>query len=73
MPTDSHPAFLRRLICGRKRRRDIELADMGTAFALDQCFDEAGTTGDAAKPPTPARWSKHVPAWRFWLGRKSGA
>jgi len=73
MPTDSRPAFLRRLVRGRKRRRELELADMGTAFALDQAFDEGASMGDAMKAPAPARWSKHVPAWRFWLGRKSGA
>ena len=73
MSTDSTPAFLRRLISGRKRRRDIELADMGTAFALDMSFDECGAPSDAAKPPAPARWSMHLPAWRFWPGRKSGA
>ena len=71
MPTDSPSAFLRRLVRGRKRRRDIELADMGTAFALDQAFDEGASMGEAMKAPAPARGS--VPAWRFWLGRKSGA
>ena len=65
MPADSPSAFLRRLVRGRKRRREIELADMGTAFALDQAFDEGTMGGDAAKPS--ARWS-----WRSWLGRKSG-
>jgi hypothetical protein len=68
MTTDSHPAFLHRLIPGRKRRRDIELADMGTAFALDQSFDEGAAPGTAAQAPTPSRWSM-----RFWLGRKAGA
>jgi hypothetical protein len=65
MFTESPPAFLHRLVRGRKRRRDLELADMGTAFALDQAFDEGTMGGDAAKPS--ARWS-----WRSWLGRKSG-
>ena len=71
MPTDSRPAFLRRLVRGRKRRRELELADMGTAFALDQSFDEGWSMGDAPKAPAPARGS--ASAWRFWLGRKSGA
>jgi hypothetical protein len=65
MFTASRPVFLRSLVRGRKRRRDIELADMGTAFALDHAFDDAPAPGDAPKS-APARW-------RFWFGRKSGA
>ena len=67
MSTDSHPAFLHRLVRGRKRRRELDLGDMGTAFALDQSFDEGSAFASAPAAPAPARWSM-----RFWLGRKSG-
>jgi hypothetical protein len=69
MPTDSRPAFLRRLVLGRKRWRELELADMGTAFALDQALDQAGS----ADPQAPARRAFPLGAWRLWLGRKPGA
>ena len=62
----SRPTFLRNFGRGASSsRRPPDLADMGTAFALDQAFDEGTMGGDAAKPS--ARWS-----WRSWLGRKSG-
>ena len=54
MPTDSRLAFLRRLARGRKRWRELELADMGTAFALDQAIDEAETAAKATH--AAARW-----------------
>jgi hypothetical protein len=71
MPTDSRLAFLRRLARGRKRWRELELADMGTAFALDQALAEAGIADKAA--PAPTRWAMPRAPWRLWLSRKSGA
>jgi hypothetical protein len=73
MSTESRPAFLRRLARGRKRRRELDLADMGTAFALDEVLREAQGGEDARPAVSSFGWAKHLPDWRFWLGRKSGA
>lgn len=70
MAKASRKTFLRRLSFGRTSRRGPDLADMGTAFALDL----------AMEPPdydAPARRGRAAPApvasWRLWLGRKLGA
>ena len=63
------PTFLRNFGRGTPARRAPELADMGTAFALDQALDQAGS----ADPQAPARRAFPLGAWRLWLGRKPGA
>jgi hypothetical protein len=57
---------------GAKRpRRPLELADMGTAFGLDQSLDAPGA-GGPGEPPVTARVVTPVAPWRLWLGRKLG-
>ncbi len=71
MPDASRPRFLRRFGCGMAARRGPDLADMGTAFALDEALElDAGRSlrpGDAKRP---ARTARRVAPWRLWLGRK---
>lgn len=72
MPTASRPTFMRRFAGTLRPPRTPDLADMGTAFALDQTLDPpAGVGADSelpvARPVTP------VAPWRLWLGRKLGA
>jgi len=57
MSTPPRPTFLRHF--GRRpgARRQPDLADMGTAFALDEVMDQMRA---------PVR----VAGWRLWLGRK---
>ena len=63
-------AFLRRLIHARERLREPDWGDMGTAFGLDQSFDEAAAAERRAA--TPAATVAPVAPWRLWLGRKLG-
>jgi len=71
MPDASRPSFLRRFGRGSAARRGPDLADMGTAFALDEALQldacRSPQPGDALRP---ARTSKRVAPWRLWLGRK---
>jgi len=70
MPSASRPTFLRHFGRGGSSRREPDLADMGTAFALDQSLDQ----DDTEPPPAPpARRTRPVSGWRLWLGRKLGA
>jgi hypothetical protein len=70
MPSVLQSAFLRRLVRARERTRSPDWGDMGTAFGLDQSFDEAA----AAERPAaaPAASVAPVSSWRVWLGRKLG-
>jgi len=70
MPTASRPTFLRHFGRGSTPRVP-DLADMGTAFALDQSLDQGGHDPYAPAPPAPR--VKRVAPWRLWLGRKLGA
>ena len=70
MPSASRPTFLRHFGRGSAPRVP-DLADMGTAFALDQSMDQAGH--DPYAPGTPAPRVVPVAPWRLWLGRKLGA
>jgi hypothetical protein len=48
-----------------------DLADMGTAFALDEAL-ESGSYDSRVGESRPARAAVPVAAWRLWLGRKLG-
>lgn len=67
------PSFLRNFGHGPSVRRTPDLADMGTAFALDEAL-EMGDCGTSARgEPPPIRAVVPVAPWRLWLGRKLGA
>ena len=70
MPTASRPTFLRHFGRGPTPRQAPDLADMGTAFALDQSMDQSDHEPFAASESAP----RVVPVapWRLWLGRKLG-
>jgi len=71
MPAAPRPSFLRRLRRGTAARRGPDLADMGTAFALDEALElgawNAPQPGDAKRP---ARGARPMARWRLWLGRR---
>jgi hypothetical protein len=70
MSTPPRPTFLRHF--GRRpgARRQPDLADMGTAFALDEVMDQPQYSslppGEMPEMRAPVR----VAGWRLWLGRK---
>ena len=68
------PTFLRNFGRGAQARLAPDLADMGTAFALDEAL-EAGDYSTLApgEMPPPMRAAVRVAPWRLWLGRKLGA
>ena len=71
----SRPAFLRPFGFGSAARRAPDLADMGTAFALDEALDrgvfyDSLVPGESPPPMRPA--PVPVAPWRLWLGRKLG-
>ncbi len=73
MTNASRSTFLRHF--GRKKtaRRAPDLADMGTAFALDEALERGdGETLVAGNSPSPMRSAIRVAPWRLWLGRKLG-
>ena len=74
MTNASRPAFLRTF--GRPAAPHVapDLADMGTAFALDEALDQ-GVYDTLAPGETrpPMRAAVPVAPWRLWLGRKLGA
>ncbi len=74
MPNASRPTFLRQFGRGSVARRAPDLADMGTAFALDEALEQ-GSSYDSLLPgePPPVRAAVPVAPWRLWLGRKFGA
>ena len=69
MTNASRPAFLRNF--GRPAVPD--LADMGTAFALDEALDMGDYSTLAPGETPPVRAVVPVAPWRLWLGRKLGA
>jgi len=71
MPDASRPSFLRCFGRAAAARRGRDLADMGTAFALDEAL-ELGACGSArpGDAKRAARTPKMVAPWRLWLGRK---
>jgi len=73
MTNASRPTFLRSFGRGAAPRRAPELADMGTAFALDEALEQGSydtLVPGASSPPT--RSAVPVAPWRLWLGRKLG-
>ncbi len=74
MTNDSRPTFLRSFGRGTAARRARDLADMGTAFALDEALEQGSydTLAPGESPP-PMRAAVPVAPWRLWLGRKLGA
>jgi len=70
MPSASRPTFLRHFSRAISARRGPDLADMGTAFALDLSMDQDDSVTPADSPPPRVR---PVSRWRVWLGRKLGA
>ena len=73
MPTPQRRSFLRRLGHRWGRRQAPDLADMGTAFALDFALDQAALRPGSRGETAPRRASVPVASWRLWLGRKLGA
>jgi len=69
MTNASRPAFLRNF--GRPAVPD--LADMGTAFALDEALENGSYDSLPPGETPPMRAAVPVAPWRLWLGRKLGA
>jgi hypothetical protein len=68
------PTFLRNFGRGSAARRAPDLADMGTAFALDEALQQGSYEALASgESPPPMRAAVPVAPWRLWLGRKLGA
>ena len=66
--------FLRNFGLGAQAHRTPDLADMGTAFALDEALDAGDySTLAPGETPPPMRAVVAVAPWRLWLGRKLGA
>jgi len=74
MTNASRPAFLRPFGRPAAPLAGPDLADMGTAFALDEALDQ-GVYDTLAPGEThpPVRAAVPVAPWRLWLGRKLGA
>jgi hypothetical protein len=74
MTNASRPPFLRNFGRPAPSRRAADLADMGTAFALDEALERGSydTLAPGEMPP-PMRAAVPVAPWRLWLGRKLGA
>ena len=74
MTNASRPTFLRHFGLGAASHRAPDLADMGTAFALDEALErgDCDTLVPGESPP-PMRAAVPVAPWRLWLGRKLGA
>lgn len=74
MTNASRPTFLRPFVRGAAPRRAPELADMGTAFALDEAIEYGSIDSlvPGESPPPPIRAAVPVAPWRLWLGRKLG-
>lgn len=74
MTNASRPTFLRHFGRGAAAKLAPDLADMGTAFALDEALERGDyDTRVPGESPPPARAAVPVAPWRLWLGRKLGA
>ena len=73
MSNASRPTFLRNFGRGPAAHRAPDLADMGTAFALDEALERGSldTLVPGESPPS-LRAAVPVAPWRLWLGRKLG-
>jgi len=73
MTNASRPTFLRHFGRAAATPRVPDLADMGTAFALDEALEQGLhdtlVPGDSSPP---VRTAVPVASWRLWLGRKLG-
>jgi hypothetical protein len=73
MNNASRPSFLRHFGRGAAPRPASDLADMGTAFALDEALERGDyDTLVPRESPPPMRAVVPVAPWRLWLGRKLG-
>jgi hypothetical protein len=73
MSSDPRRPFLRHFGRAEWRRQVPDLADMGTAFALDGAMDQPQYASLAPGELPPSRQAVPVAPWRLWLGRKLGA
>ena len=74
MTNASRPTFLRNFGRPAATQRAPDLADMGTAFALDEALQNGAYDSQApGDMPPPVRAVVPVAPWRLWLGRKLGA
>ena len=73
MTNASRHSFLRHFGRGAAKQRGSDLADMGTAFALDEALERGDyDTLVPGESPRPMRAVVPVAPWRLWLGRKLG-
>jgi len=72
MTNDTRPAFLRNFGRAAAAKRTPDLADMGTAFALDEALEQGVYDSLVPGEPPPMR-AVPVAPWRLWLGRKLGS
>jgi hypothetical protein len=74
MTNASRPTFLRNFGRAAAPRPGTDLADMGTAFGLDEALEQGlyDSTIPGETPP-PMRAVVPVAPWRLWLGRKLGS
>jgi hypothetical protein len=73
MTNASRPSFLRHFGRGAAPQLASDLADMGTAFALDEALERGNyDTLVPGESPPPRRAVVPVAPWRLWLGRKLG-
>jgi hypothetical protein len=71
MTNASRPSFLRPFGRGAAPQPASDLADMGTAFALDEALERGNCdTLVPGESPPPMRVVVPVAPWRLWLGRK---
>jgi hypothetical protein len=73
MTDASRPSFLRHFGRGSAKRSAPDLADMGTAFALDEAMSQPQYNSLAPDQAPAAKAAVPVASWRLWLGRKLGA
>ena len=74
MTNASRPTFLRNFGRHAAPPQVLDLADMGTAFALDEALEQGAYDSQApGDMPPPMRAVVPVASWRLWLGRKLGA
>ena len=74
MTNASRPTFLRNFGRGAAAHRAPDMADMGTAFALDEALERGALdTLVPGESPPPRRAVVPVAPWRLWLGRKLGS
>jgi hypothetical protein len=73
MPNASRPTFLRQFGRALKARQEPDLADMGTAFALDEALERRNDDTLVPGDSMPLARAVPVAPWRLWLGKKLGA